>query len=142
MREELKHDPELCKEFLQGLNAEDKGFCRVTTLVPSKIGGYVQVSYKGANKFATLQEVLLWAKGIYKGSDQCSHLCGEPLCLCIEHVIVEDVTANNRRKGCCIVFPCSHCDKWYLVCKHQPLCVTYVPGFKSWEAFLSYGKHP
>ncbi|KAI8943889.1 hypothetical protein F4801DRAFT_573543 [Xylaria longipes] len=143
MRWEFSTNPELCMTFLGGLDSQEKGYCNVTTLQPSKPGGYVQMSYGGANKFAMLQEILLWAQGHQKlPSDQCSHLCGEPKCLLRNHIIAESVAENNARKGCLVVYPCSHCTKYYVVCNHTPTCIKYIPGFESWEDFLQNGKHP
>lgn len=136
--------PDLCRVLLSGLPGKKKGFCRVCTLKPTKVGGYVQLSVAGANKFATLGEVLLWSKSVTLGLGndfQVSHLCHEPLCLCPEHVVVETCLANNGRKGCGVVFPCGHCPKIYLTCGHEPACILFVEGFSSWEDFLLNGKH-
>lgn len=119
------------------------GFCSVVSLKPSKDGGYVQLSFAGANKFATLGEVLLWAGGttLNVTGDQCSHLCCNPLCKIPAHVVVESAQKNNQRKGCGVVWPCSHCSKVYLTCPHEPSCIKFVEGYSSWEDFLANGKH-
>lgn len=62
----------------------------------------MQLSFAGANKFATLGEVLLWAGGttLNVTGNQCSHLCCNPLCKIPAHVVVESAQKNNQRKGC------------------------------------------
>lgn len=40
-----------------------EGWCTLLDYETTKKDGYVQLSRDGANKFATLQEVLLWSKG-------------------------------------------------------------------------------
>ena|ERR1039457_3349990 len=135
--------PHLCKKILGGLDTQDVGFCKLTTLKPSKEGGYVQLSWGGANKFAVLQEVLLWAKGVTLdvSSDQCSHRCGNPLCVLPEHICRESAKNNNNRKGCVVWWDCPHCDKKIFICQHEPSCIKFVPGFKSWDDFLLNGLH-
>jgi hypothetical protein len=135
--------PTLCKEILSVLDTRNFGFCKSTTLKPSKEGGYVQLSYGGANKFAVLQEVLLWAGGVTRvdSGDQCSHLCGNPLCTLPEHVCLEDAKKNNSRKGCVVWWDCPHCDKKIKICQHEPSCIKFVPGFISWKEFLENGLH-
>jgi hypothetical protein len=59
----MQQDPELCKRLLDKLDYDKDGFCEISHLVPTKDGGYAQVSFGGANKFTTLQEVVLWAAG-------------------------------------------------------------------------------
>jgi hypothetical protein len=51
--------------------------CRVVSLRPTKENRYVQVSFGGANKFAVLQEVVMWASA--------SHLCHEKRCCNLRH---------------------------------------------------------
>jgi hypothetical protein len=45
------------------LQAVQQGWCWLVQLKEPKENGYVQVSWKGANKFAVLQEVVVWANG-------------------------------------------------------------------------------
>jgi hypothetical protein len=140
----MSSDPALAKQALSGLDTKMDGFCPVVCMKPSKDGGYVQLSFGGANKFATLGEVLLWSKGVTLDSvagDQCSHLCGNPLCTDSSHVVVESAQRNNQRKGCGVVWPCSHCSQVYLTCAHVPSCIKFVSGFSSWRDFENNGKH-
>lgn len=137
--------PALSAKILSSLATKDCGFCKITSLKPSKEGGYVQLSHGGANKFAVLQEVLLWAGGVTleDGEDQqCSHLCENPLCTLPEHVWRESTKKNNNRKGCVVWWDCPHCEKKIKICQHEPSCIKFVPGFKSWEDFLQNGLHP
>lgn len=132
----------LCLSILEGLDYQKKGFCRCTKLAPTKEGGYVQLSWGGANKFCVLEELLLWASGVTKVEGfQCSHLCCEPLCLCPEHVCLESSKKNNDRKNCAVFFDCYHCPLKTFICKHDPSCIKYAPGFETWEDFLLSGIH-
>jgi hypothetical protein len=135
--------PALCIQILRGLDVEDDGFCKISKLKPSKDGGYVQLSWGGANKFAVLQEVLLWARGvILEGNgDQCSHLCGKTLCTLPKHICKESAEKNNNRKGCVVWWDCPHCPKKILICCHEPKCIKFAPGFATWEDFLQNGIH-
>jgi len=143
IRDKYMKDPQLCQALLDKLPFKVEGFCRVCTLKPSKDGGYIQLSTEGANKFAMLQEVILWSSGVFlmEPDDQSSHRCHKPLCL-EKHVCVESTEDNNRRKGCIVVFQCKHCALWYLVCPHLPSCIKEVSGFTSWDDFLQNGLHP
>lgn len=135
--------PALCLKILSGLDVQVKGFCRCSKLRPTKDGGYVQLSWGGANKFCVLEELLLWAGGVTKvQGDQCSHRCGEPLCCDPEHICRESARNNNIRKGCVVWWACPHgCQKKIVVCTHEPLCIKFVPGFASWEDFIQIGVH-
>jgi hypothetical protein len=142
VRERCRNDPELCMQILRGLDTVKEGWCELCKLAPSKEKGYIQLSYGGANKFAMLQEVVLWAAGVTKGKgDHCSHLCCKPLCTIVGHVCGEDPKKNNERKGCVVWVDCPHCGLKILVCPHEPKCIKFAPGFSSWEAFLQNGIH-
>jgi hypothetical protein len=101
------------------------------------------VSWGGANKFCTVEELVLWAGGVIKKdkNDQCSHLCGKPLCLEVSDICLESATANNLRKGCPVWVDCPHCGLKIFVCTHQPACRKFCSGFDSWEDFLANGVH-
>jgi len=73
-------DVDYARKILDGLPIEQGGWCELVTHQPTKRGGYIQVSYGGANKFASLQEVVLWADGkvLLSRGDQCSHRCHSP----------------------------------------------------------------
>lgn len=142
MRDRCKNDPELCKQILNSLASKTDGWCELCSLAPTKVGGYVQLSYGGANKFAMLQELVLWGAGTIKGDgDHCSHLCCKPLCKIVGHVCSEDPLENNQRKGCVVWVQCPHCTLAILVCPHEPKCIKYRPGFGSWDDFLANGVH-
>lgn len=136
--------PRLCQEILKGLDFEVEGFCKKTSLKPTKNDGYVQVSWGGANKFCVLGELLLWAGGFCKSQgQQCSHLCHQPLCLEVSHVCLESVKENNDRKGCLVWVECPHkdCALKIFVCVHSPPCIKYAEGWEDWEHFLRNGIH-
>ena len=121
-------------------SARQEGFCWLSPLQPSKEGGYIQVSESGANKFATLQEVMIWAGGRdLRHGEQASHLCCHPTCTVTSHVVPETAEENNRRKNCAVYGGCTHCSKMVLVCSHSPECIKFCPGFASWEGFLREG---
>lgn len=142
MRLQLERVPEQAQALLDSLATEQEGFCRLSKLKPTKEGGYIQLSWKGANKFAILQEVMLWAKGMYcPYGMHISHLCDNPRCVIKEHVIIETPQQNNSRKNCGQTIQCAHCDKLYLACKHSPPCITFVEKFGTWDEFLEQGTH-
>ena len=125
--------PPLCLEILDGLDFQVKGYCRCSRLTPTKEGGYVQISWGGANKFCVLEELLLWAGGVTKvRGDQCSHRCGEPLCTDPGACMLGKSRENNLRKGCVVWWACPHgCKKKIFICTHVPSCIKVVPGFAS-----------
>lgn len=117
-----------------------EGWCDLVEMKPSKQGGYIQVSYDGQNKFASLQEVTLWAGGYeLRGSEQASHLCGRPACRVPGHVIPESPQANNARKNCLVWIPCPHCERRILVCQHEPCCVKFAEGFTDMKDLRARG---
>lgn len=60
LRDLYARHPTRALEYLSRKLVEtvDEGWCRNTKMTPTKEGGYVQMSSCGANKFATLQQVL------------------------------------------------------------------------------------
>jgi hypothetical protein len=132
------------QEFLETLTVQRAGFCYESILKPSKEGGYIQLSADGANKFATLGEMLGWAAGfVLRGGLQISHRCNRPTCIIPAHVCPECAECNNGRKNCLVVVDCPHdgCELKILVCPHSPSCITYVEGYETWEEFLKWGVH-
>lgn len=107
-------DPVSCRKILTEAHekngGERMGFCDTLTMAPTKAAGYIQLSYKGSNKFALLHEVIAWESGHRKTSSEqdYSHLCGNPKCCTLGHVVVESRLENQRRKGCVGVIPCPH----------------------------------
>lgn len=142
-RLEVGGDPSIAQRILDGYpTARTKGWCAEIDLKPSKEGGYIQVSAGGANKFAVLQEVVLWADGKFKvnPSDHVSHLCGNPKCKTVGHMVVEEAEKNNARKGCLVHIGCPHCEKRIFVCAHEPPCIKYAgEKFKNMSEFLEGG---
>lgn len=142
VRQKLKSDPELAREVIEGLATEVDGFCRLSTLRPTKENGYVQLSHDGANKFALLHEVLLWSTGTLCPEGQhISHLCDKPRCVVAHHVAVESPAMNNSRKNCGQLVQCAHCEKKYSCCRHEPRCIVFTEGYTSWEDFVERGLH-
>ncbi|KAK3290606.1 uncharacterized protein B0H64DRAFT_52502 [Chaetomium fimeti] len=127
---------------LRLVSTPKSGFYYNTVLVPSKNGGYVQLSFEGANKFCTLGEMLVWAQGfVVEGAMQVSHLCHDPLCTVAAHVVRETAAENNRRKGCVVWVDCPHCCLKIRVCEHAPICIRYAPGYETLAEFLEWGLH-
>lgn len=121
-------DPSMARIVLDRLPIEKvSGWCKEVSLVPSKEGGYIQVSWSGVNKFAVLQEVVLWAQGQEKANpnDHVSHLCANPRCKTVGHMVVESAGDNNRRKNCRVHIQCTHCGLRILICPHSPLCIKH-----------------
>lgn len=139
----VANDPTLARAVLAGLPTVEKGWCRLCTLKPSKEGGYIQVSWAGANKFALLQELVLWAAGGHlKPGEQCSHLCCEPACVGLDHIIAEPGLQNQNGKGCLGWVDCPHCALKISVCVHvDKKCIKYCAGFDNAAAFEAAGVH-
>lgn len=88
------------------------GPCRVLQKAPSKSNGYVQLSWKGVNKFVTHAKLAALMGDLDKEDKfqtasvngrkekQGSHRCGNALCFSKRHVILESAEANNNRKAC------------------------------------------
>ena len=94
-RDRCRQDKELCQAILEKYRTNNKyywqdGWCEILELVPSKRHGYVQISANGFNKFAVLEEVVIWANGqeVKEGCDA-SHLCHRKLCCNLDHVVSE-----------------------------------------------------
>lgn len=137
-----------------------EGYCILSDMKPSKAGGYIQISFEGANKLMELQHFLLYFQGEdidvanALGREQnppatyhASHRCNNRTCTVPEHVCIESAQLNNARKGCLVWFKCTGhagCDKWFLVCPHDPVCIKPIPGLEaeSMEEALSRYGHP
>lgn len=135
-------DPTYARAILDRIGVREReGWCVLVDRQPTKDKGYVQLSTQGANHFAVLQEVVLWAQGEVKGQgEQCSHLCHQPLCKTVGHVTPESVAANNARKGCLVWIRCPHCpDMKILVCRHEPTCIRFVEGYSDMSDFIARG---
>ncbi|KAK7546089.1 hypothetical protein IWX91DRAFT_318117 [Phyllosticta citricarpa] len=138
----------------------DSSWCRLSPLAPSKDGGYIQVSVDGFNKFFTLGELVacaggfsrsFWRPGAASGLDEeskmkgldASHLCHQPSCTVVGHVIFEPSCLNQRRKGCPVWVPCPHvsCGKVVFCCNHDPPCIKFCAGFSDMSDLLARGAH-
>lgn len=142
VRDACAVSPEYARSILARYerDATLQGWCRVVGLRESKENGYVQVSWAGANKFAVLQEVVIWANGeTVRAGEDASHLCHQKKCIHSSHIIPESTVANQARKGCRVWVGCSHCSKKVFVCFHQPPCIKYCPGFRDHLHFLAEG---
>jgi hypothetical protein len=152
-RRRLQMDPTEALNCLSRYEGTSDGWCSVVKLTPSKNDGYAQLSYMGANKFAVLQEVVLWAKGdvipvSLRGEPrkQASHLCKNKLCKTLSHITMEDEILNQRRKGCRVWRDCPHgesdnCRLKLFLCTHEPCCVKFAEGYMDEEDFMANGVH-
>lgn len=144
--------PSLAKRVLAKIKTTTFQWCTLANLQPTKLGGYPQASWEGANKFATVGEVVIWSKGQAKlqhpdpkVGDEVSHLCTQPRCMDPDHIILESKVDNNSRKGCVVYTPCSadcrRCNGRRVValCPHSPPCIMHHPGYKSLEDFQRNG---
>lgn len=106
--------------------------CILLDMAPTKEGGYVQLFiHKDSPK--VLAHVLAWFDDweelqefikdptFFKGKDV-SHLCGNRLCVNRNHLVFEDSTKNQRRKGCkgFVTCPCP-CGHTFNVCECDPV---------------------
>jgi homing endonuclease-like protein len=135
-------DPQAAVDILDHYRPKSTqaGWCSLISLKPSKSGGYIQLSWGGANKFAVLQEVVLWARGLSLTSgEDCSHLCHNPRCISLEHIINEQSVINQSRKNCLVWLKCHHCKKYIFTCSHKPYCIKYCEGYRDLQHFLNEG---
>lgn len=68
-----------------------------------------------------------------------SHLCHHSVCMTVGHVIWEDPSKNQARKGCRVWVQCPHgqemgCTLKVNVCPHLPRCIKTIPGVR-WQDF-------
>lgn len=107
----LSGQPALARALLEKLPFTPSGWCQLVTMAPTKSNGYIQLSFEGCNKVVMLQEVVLWAGGSERrGGEQVSHLCCQPSCKTVGHVVSESEALNQRRKGCVPWVKCPHVD--------------------------------
>lgn len=144
-RDKCRQDKELCQAILEKYRTNNRyywqdGWCEILELVPSKRHGYVQISANGFNKFAVLEEVVIWANGqeVKEGCDA-SHLCHRKLCCNLDHVVSEPKPLNQSRKNCLVWIPCPHCPLKIFTCQHSPSCIKFCTGFNNHEQFISEG---
>ena len=52
-----------------------------------------------------------------------SHLCSNPACCNVNHLVVETPEANNSRKNCGFEVSCPCCKHTFAPCDHDPKCV-------------------
>jgi Zinc-binding loop region of homing endonuclease len=137
---------DLAQKILDGLKTTTHEWCELSVLQPTKKAGYIQLSKAGFNKFACLQDVVLWAGGYQKlGGQDASHRCSKPACTVVGDVIPESKADNNQRKNCPEAIQCEsscvdcHGSRWILLCPHEPRCKFYVEGFTSEQDFLTNG---
>ncbi len=68
--------------------------------------------------------VVLASEGIFATDpkDSISHLCDNPKCVRVDHLIWESIAKNNGRKGCPGWVKCNCCATIHDVCIHDPKC--------------------
>jgi len=69
--------------------------------------------------------IVLAYNGIFakNPTDQISHLCDNPKCIKVNHLMWETSSENNNRKGCPGWIKCNCCDELHDVCIHTPKCI-------------------
>lgn len=118
--------------YLETTRRNAESGCRVLQMSPSKVGGYVQVTVSQAMFFrqSTTQlkvlahhlPIMLTCGRRPADGEDASHLCGNPLCIAKEHLIIESKAANQRRKNCPVYIQCPHCQKILVTCEHNLQC--------------------
>jgi hypothetical protein len=130
----------VAREILDNYAIVIDGWCKLVQLVPTKANGYIQVSAKGVNKFAVLQELVLWASGRQVlPQEDCSHLCHHPRCCVETHIISEPSIVNQARKNCLVYISCHHCSKHIFLCSHTPPCIRFASGYVDHNDFMNHG---
>jgi hypothetical protein len=123
-------------------SAVPNGWCLDFQNTPTKSGGYIQLSWQGANKFCTLGEMLGWASGIrVTAGEQVSHRCHNPRCVVPGHINIESAKKNNNRKGCLVWVDCPHCLLKIFICPHWPPCIRAALGFATEQEFIFNAIH-
>ena len=114
------------------------GWCLDHNLIPTKQGGYAQVSIKGHKDFSIIQ-LVAWESGklgyqrrveledSLAERVQASHLCGNRKCIREGHVIWESAQGNNERKGCLAYLELEN-GKLVPICEHRPVCIHSMEG--------------
>jgi len=120
----LKNEPFENKAALTELFKKDPcskvSHCMLSTKVPTKEGGYVQTkpTIDGKQVPLTLNKLVVIKKygRIPRKGEDASHLCNRPKCLNEEHIVLEDVSKNQGRKGCLGYILCQVCNGIINVC--------------------------
>ncbi|KAJ5933305.1 zinc-binding loop region of homing endonuclease-domain-containing protein [Penicillium verrucosum] len=142
LRQRCMLDPQYAQSIIDKYDkdSESQGWCRLVSLKPTKRNGYIQLSWKGANKFAVMQQVVLWATGRQaRAGEDASHLCHQKQCVNGDHVIPEAKQLNQVRKGCRVWVDCNHCERKIFLCCHEPPCIKYCAGFRDHHHFMNNG---
>lgn len=138
-------DKDFAKTVLDTQNSTTAGWCELVQLAPNKAGGYIQLSFGGANKFALLHHVAVMTdeemkeRWLQEPGLEVSHRCHQPACKRPDHLCLESAADNNRRKGCLVWIPCPHCERKIILCPHTPFCIKADPAFTSMEQLVAEG---
>lgn len=115
--------------------------CRVSTYKPSKDNGYCQISMnsplinkladvgvdtsslKTGTKYMVLHKLVALAYHGENNEDDVSHLCLNPRCSNVDHLVWEPSVVNQARKNCSRwrILPMSN--TLLDVCPHEPKCI-------------------
>lgn len=130
-RKQLLEDSEVRKSFLDEKKEQcvvNEYGCWISSLIPTKNNGYVQVSFQGTKPIClhALSAYDRFGKLPGKGQDV-SHLCHNPCCFNPSHLCYESRQLNNQRKGCIVCIKDEQ-GLTRLLCTHEPPCIlTSVP---------------
>jgi len=142
------------RDLLQRETTTRVGWCWLTSIVPTKENGQIQLSFYG-HKFATLAKMA--AYHYYNRwpvdsdnpavAEQSSHRCNHSNCFRPGCLFYEPAKQNNARKNCLVWVACPHaeqdgCKKVVFTCTHEPPCLLYKPGIASPEQLLRAHVHP
>lgn len=134
---ELSYAKEAYEKYLKSKSVNSKG-CFIPRKKP-RSDGYVRFSVPKGHSVRAFGYVcgertfyihqLAWYSNGYQVPDdsnrmQLSHLCSDPRCFNVKHLVLETPKENNSRKNCTGVAECPNCSHAFTVCKHRPKCIT------------------
>jgi len=126
----------ILERFLRGKEINHKG-CFIPNKQP-RPDGYVRFSVtKGNSRKAFgvekgeqtyyLHQLAWYVAGNEVPNDSSvvhlSHLCLDPRCFNVEHIVLESPKKNNSRKNCGKIHTCPNCEHTFSDCAHEPKCI-------------------
>jgi len=76
-------------------------------------------------QFFVPAQIVLAYEGFFaeNKTDDASHLCDNPSCVRVDHLVWESHAKNEARKRCPVFHVCECCQHKQLVCTHIPACI-------------------
>jgi len=141
----MRFAKESYERFLKGARKNERG-CLIPNKIPRE-DGYVRYSItKGSavqafGPGAELKERTFYVHHLawYVAQkpmpvpriEHLSHLCSDPRCFNVDHLVVEIPKENNDRKGCGFIVTCPcPCGHVFNACQHEPKCIPRTRGEK------------